>query len=94
MTPVAEFSAAAVEFLSAGTRTGMLGFVVDEGDLVLNTAKASAKGQALMRDPRVVTSVRDSARTCARRMTAIGHARDHRRRSTTEPRRAPAAVDV
>ena len=71
MTPVAEFSATAVEFLSAGTRTGMLGFlaqdgrpllapvwfVVDNGDLVLNTAKASAKGQALTRDPRVVLCV-------------------------------------
>jgi PPOX class probable F420-dependent enzyme len=71
MTPVAELSAGAVEFLSAGTRTGTLGFiaqdgrplvapvwfVVDKGDLVLNTAKDSAKGQALMRDPRVVPCV-------------------------------------
>jgi PPOX class probable F420-dependent enzyme len=73
MTPAAELSATAVEFLSASTRTGMLGFVaqdgrplvapvwfvVDKGDLVLNTAKGSAKGQALMRDPRVVLCVDD-----------------------------------
>src|ERR1700681_1881003 len=76
MTPAAELSATAVEFLSAGTRTGMLGFVaqdgrplvapvwfvVDKGDLVLNTAKGSAKGQALMRDPRVVLCVDDPHR--------------------------------
>jgi PPOX class probable F420-dependent enzyme len=73
MPPTAELSAAAIEFLSAGTRTGMLGFlardgrplvapvwfVVDSGELVLNTAKASAKGKALMRDPRVVLCVDD-----------------------------------
>ena len=79
MTPVAELSATAVEFLSAGTRTGMLGFiaqdgrplvapvwfVVDKGDLVLNTAKGSAKGQALTRDPRVVLCVDDPTRRMA-----------------------------
>ncbi|MDT5068137.1 MAG: hypothetical protein QOK02_4292 [Mycobacterium sp.] len=73
MPPTAELSATAIEFLSTGTRTGMLGFlasdgrplvapvwfVVDSGDLVLNTAKASAKGQALIRDPRVVLCVDD-----------------------------------
>jgi len=73
MTPVGELSATAVEFLSAGTRTGMLGFaaqdgrplvvpvwfIVDKGDPVLNTAKGSAKGRALMRDPRVVLCVDD-----------------------------------
>ena len=31
MTPAAELSATAVEFLSAGTRTGMLGFVAQDG---------------------------------------------------------------
>jgi len=31
MTPVAELSASAVEFLSAGTRTGMLGFIAQDG---------------------------------------------------------------
>lgn len=58
-------------FLSEGTRTGMLAytaadgrplaapvwFVVDEGDIVLNTAQASAKGRALARDPRVTLCV-------------------------------------
>lgn len=62
-----------IEFLSAGTRTGMLGylasdgrplvapiwFVVDNGDLVLNTGKDTAKGRALARDPRVVICVDD-----------------------------------
>lgn len=62
-----------VEFLSTGTRTGMLGylasdgrplvapvwFVVDDDQLVFNTAASSAKGQALQRDPRVVMTVDD-----------------------------------
>jgi PPOX class probable F420-dependent enzyme len=62
-----------IRFLSTGTRTGMLGylatdgrplvapvwFVVDDGDLVLNTGKNTAKGRALARDPRVVLCVDD-----------------------------------
>jgi PPOX class probable F420-dependent enzyme len=62
-----------IAFLSEGTRTGMLGylasdgrplvapvwFVVDGGDLVLNTAANTAKGRALARDPRVVMTVDD-----------------------------------
>jgi PPOX class probable F420-dependent enzyme len=66
-------SADVVEFLSTGTRTGMLGylasdgrplvapvwFVVDNDQLVFNTAASSAKGKALQRDPRVVMTVDD-----------------------------------
>ncbi|MCV7225314.1 PPOX class F420-dependent oxidoreductase [Mycolicibacterium komossense] len=62
-----------IEFLSTGTRTGMLGylasdgrplvapvwFVVENGELVLNTGKDTAKGRALERDPRVVLCVDD-----------------------------------
>jgi len=62
-----------IAFLSAGTRTGMLGylsgsgrplvapvwFVVDNGTLVFNTGKDTAKGRALARDPRVVLCVDD-----------------------------------
>lgn len=62
-----------IEFLSTGTRTGMLGylasdgrplvapiwFVVDNGELVFNTGKETAKGRALARDPRVVLCVDD-----------------------------------
>lgn len=62
-----------VAFLSHGTRTGMLGylaadgrplvapvwFVVDDGDLVFNTGRDTAKGRALARDPRVVVCVDD-----------------------------------
>ena len=57
-----------VAFLSAGTRTGKLGwtaadgrplvapvwFVVDGGDLVFNTGRDTAKGRAVRRDPRLV----------------------------------------
>ena len=53
-------------FLSAGTRTGILGyasasgrplvtpvwFIVEDGALVFNTGKETAKGRALARDPR------------------------------------------
>ena len=63
-----------VEFLSEGTRTGLLGylasdgrplvapvwFVVDDGELAFNTGKITAKGRALTRDPRVVMCVDDS----------------------------------
>jgi PPOX class probable F420-dependent enzyme len=70
---VAELSDDVIAFLSAGTRTGMLGFlaadgrplvapvwfVVDDGELVFNTGRESAKGRALERDPRVVICVDD-----------------------------------
>jgi PPOX class probable F420-dependent enzyme len=69
----AELTPDVVEFLSAGTRTGMLGylagdgrplvapvwFVVDDGRLVFNTGANTAKGRALVRDPRVVITVDD-----------------------------------
>jgi PPOX class probable F420-dependent enzyme len=59
------------EFLSAGTRTGKLAyggpdgrplvapiwFIVEDGDLVFNTGKDTAKGRALARDPRVALCV-------------------------------------
>lgn len=59
------------EFLSAGTRTGKLAlvasdgrpivnpvwFILDGDDLVFNTGKATAKGKALARDPRVALCV-------------------------------------
>jgi PPOX class probable F420-dependent enzyme len=59
------------EFLSAGTRTGKLGwvagdgrplvapiwFVVEGDDLLFNTGADTAKGRALARDPRVVLIV-------------------------------------
>jgi PPOX class probable F420-dependent enzyme len=59
------------EFLSAGTRTGKLAyagpdgrplaapiwFIVEDGDLVFNTGKDSAKGRALARDPRAALCV-------------------------------------
>ena len=68
-----DFSDEVVEFLSAGTRTAMLGylaadgrplvapvwFIVDNGELVFNTARESAKGRALARDSRVVICVDD-----------------------------------
>jgi PPOX class probable F420-dependent enzyme len=70
---MAELSHEVVKFLSAGTRTGMLGFlasdgrplvapvwfIVDNGELVLNTGRNTAKGRALVRDPRVVICVDD-----------------------------------
>ncbi|HEX9834333.1 MAG TPA: PPOX class F420-dependent oxidoreductase [Mycobacterium sp.] len=62
-----------IAFLSEGTRTGMLGylasdgrplvapvwFVVDNGQLAFNTGKDTAKGRAIVRDPRVAMTVDD-----------------------------------
>jgi PPOX class probable F420-dependent enzyme len=70
---MAELSEEVTEFLSAGTRTAMLGyiaadgrplvapvwFIVDNGELVFNTGRQSAKGRALARDSRVVICVDD-----------------------------------
>ena len=70
---MAELSDRVIEFLSAGTRTGMLGyaaadgrplvapvwFVVDDGQLAFNTGRDTSKGRALGRDPRVVICVDD-----------------------------------
>jgi PPOX class probable F420-dependent enzyme len=70
---MAELSEEVIAFLSEGTRTGMLGFlasdgrplaapvwfIVDNGELVFNTERASAKGRALARDSRVVICVDD-----------------------------------
>lgn len=70
---MAELSARVVEFLSAGTRTGMLGyvaadgrplvapvwFVVDDGHLVFTTGRDTSKGHALARDSRVAICVDD-----------------------------------
>lgn len=68
-----ELSDDVIAFLSEGTRTGMLGylasdgrplvapvwFVVDNGQLAFNTGRDTAKGRALVRDPRVVLCVDD-----------------------------------
>jgi PPOX class probable F420-dependent enzyme len=70
---MAALSGEVIAFLSEGTRTGMLGFlasdgrplvapvwfIVDHGELVFNTERASAKGRALARDSRVVICVDD-----------------------------------
>jgi PPOX class probable F420-dependent enzyme len=70
---LAELSDEVAQFLSAGTRTGMLGyvapdgrplvapvwFIVDNGELVFNTGRDTAKGRALARDSRVVICVDD-----------------------------------
>lgn len=62
-----------IDFLTAGTRTGKVGFVardgralvapiwfiVDDGQLVFNTGSATAKGRALQRDPRITLLVDD-----------------------------------
>jgi PPOX class probable F420-dependent enzyme len=68
-----ELSDKVVEFLSAGTRTGMLPFVasdgrplvapawfvVDDGELAFNTGRQTSKGRALARDSRVAICVDD-----------------------------------
>ncbi|ORB76050.1 PPOX class F420-dependent oxidoreductase [Mycobacterium scrofulaceum] len=73
MSEPATLSDRVVEFLSAGTRTGMLGyvaadgrplvapvwFVVDDGQLAFNTGRDTPKDRALHRDPRVVICVDD-----------------------------------
>ncbi|ORW97235.1 F420-dependent protein [Mycobacterium sp. IEC1808] len=73
MAESAELSDRVVEFLSAGTRTGMFGyvaadgrplvapvwFVVDDGLLVFTTGRDTSKGRALARDSRVVVCVDD-----------------------------------
>ena len=70
---MAELSESVVSFLSAGTRTGMLGyvatdgrplvapvwFVVEAGQLVFNTGRETSKGRALARDSRVAICVDD-----------------------------------
>jgi len=70
---VSELSAEVSKYLSEGTRTGKFGylardgrplvapiwFMVEDGQLVFNTARGSAKGRALLRDPRVVLCVDD-----------------------------------
>ena len=69
---MAELSDEVIDFLSMGTRTAMLGylaadsrplvapvwFIVDNGELVFNTGRASAKGRALQ-DSRVVICADD-----------------------------------
>ena len=70
---MAELTPDVVDFLSSGTRTGMLGylardgrplvapvwFIVDDRHLVFNTGKDTAKGRSLQRDSRVVLTVDD-----------------------------------
>src|SRR3546814_8030629 len=71
--PTDSLSEDVIRFLSAGTRTGKLGYVaadgrpliapvwllVEDGRLVFNTGSNTAKGRALPRDPRVVLVVDD-----------------------------------
>jgi PPOX class probable F420-dependent enzyme len=70
---VAELTDDVVAFLTEGTRTGMLSylassgrplvapvwFIVDDGALVFNTGRDTAKGHALVRDPRITMCVDD-----------------------------------
>ncbi len=73
MAELPKLSDKVIEFLSAGTRTGMLGyvaadgrplvapvwFVVDDGQLAFNTGRGTSKDRALARDSRVVICVDD-----------------------------------
>src|SRR3954466_7662009 len=66
-----ELSEDVIAFLSKGTRTAVLGwvaadgrplvapvwFVVEDGELVFNTGKETAKGRAVRRDPRLAICV-------------------------------------
>lgn len=68
-----ELSEEVIAFLSEGTRTAVLSwvaadgrplsapvwFVVNDGELVFNTGKDTAKGRALARDSRVVLCIHD-----------------------------------
>ena len=68
MTDTATLTPEVVEFLNHGTRTGKLGwtasdgrplvapvwFLVEDGELVFTTGGTTAKGRAVVRDPRVV----------------------------------------
>ncbi|MBX8687020.1 TIGR03618 family F420-dependent PPOX class oxidoreductase [Mycobacterium sp. 20091114027_K0903767] len=68
-----ELSEEVIAFLSEGTRTAVLSwvaadgrplsapvwFVVDDGELVFNTGKDTAKGRAMARDSRVVLCIHD-----------------------------------
>jgi PPOX class probable F420-dependent enzyme len=74
MAELPKLSERVVSFLSAGTRTGMLGyvagdgrplvapvwFVVDDGQLVFTTGRDTSKGRAIARDSRVVVCVDDA----------------------------------
>lgn len=99
---MAELSEEVIEFLSAGTRPAMLGYVaadgrplvapvwiiVDNGELVFNTARESAKGRALARDSRVVIGVcRRPARHRDPDRPAL-HGRSSRRGNRPAQRRA------
>lgn len=67
----AELTPEIVEFLNHGTRTGVLAwtaadgrplaapvwFLVEDGTLIFNTGRDTAKGRALARDPRVALAV-------------------------------------
>ncbi|ANI38449.1 PPOX class F420-dependent oxidoreductase [Mycolicibacterium vaccae] len=68
-----ELSDDVIAFLSEGTRTAKVGylaadgrplvapvwFVVDDGQIVFNTGSDTAKGRALVRDPRITVCVDD-----------------------------------
>ena len=68
---MADLSADVRDFLAHGTRTGKLGFVaadgrplvapvwfvVEDGAIVFNTGRDTAKGRAIARDPRLVLCV-------------------------------------